>query len=73
MVRGLGAAPRHGPSIQAVRAAQRASHAPVHLEPGLHEYDLKVDARPFYEGGRKHLKLSLGGFIVASVMLIVQN
>jgi len=53
--------------------SEGAGLAPLDLEPGLHEYDLKFDARPFYEGGRKHLKLSLGGFIVTSVMLIVQN
>lgn len=50
-----------------------AGLAPLDLEPGVHEYELKFDVRPFYEGGRKHLKLSLGGFIVTSVLLIVQN
>ena len=29
------------------------------LDPGTHEYDLKFDAPPFYEGARKHLKVRL--------------
>lgn len=43
------------------------------LDPGTHEHDLKFDTPPYYQSGRHHLKLLLGGFVSTSVLLIVQN
>jgi hypothetical protein len=50
-----------------------AGLAPMDLFPGTHQYDLKFDIPPFYEGDRKHLKLRIGNFVCTSIILVVQN
>jgi Methyltransferase domain len=43
---------------------------PVDFEAGRHRHDLQYDYPPYFQNGRKHIKLLLEGYVSTSVLLI---
>jgi hypothetical protein len=41
--------------------------------PGVHQDDLEYDYMPYYENGRQHIKLLLGGFVTTSCLIIIRK
>jgi hypothetical protein len=56
------------------RIAERSAalHA-LNFEPGNDQADLAYDEPPYYVSGRQHVKLRIGRFVSASIILIVQK
>ncbi len=45
----------------------------VDWNPGCHSYDLNYDTFPYFQSGRPHIKLELGGFVTTSILLIAHK
>ncbi|TCM18705.1 methyltransferase family protein [Novosphingobium sp. PhB165] len=45
----------------------------MNWDAGCHEHDLNYDSPPYFETGRPHVKLELGGFITTSCMIVVRK
>jgi SAM-dependent methyltransferase len=43
------------------------------FDSGNHRYDLDYDRPPWYQNGRKHIKLELGGYIATSILIIIEK
>jgi SAM-dependent methyltransferase len=45
----------------------------MNWDAGCHEHDLNYDSPPYFQAGRPHIKLELGGFITTSCMIVVRK
>jgi hypothetical protein len=45
----------------------------MNWDAGAHEHDLNYDSPPYFQSGRPHVKLELGGFITTSCMIVVRK
>ena len=52
---------------------QRCGMEAVDFDPGTHPFDLNYDREPFFQSGRKHLKLEIGSFVCTSIVLVIHK
>ena len=51
----------------------RCGMLPFDYDSGLHRYDLDYDVPPYYQTGRKHIKLVFQDHVVTSCLLIIHK
>ena len=47
--------------------------APFDYDAGKHPYDLDYDVPPYFETGRKHIKLLNQGYVITSCLVIIRK